>query len=142
MVKLVLISVVVGLMAAPLVAARENAASERTMNSLTDIVKAITLNNKLDESRDFAGLVQQAMARRLKPSNQSLKNLGVKQAPFVVLIGAAMPSVLAEVSFVTNRREGQLLATEAYRQRIADALADAVLRYKRTLKTANIVASQ
>jgi N-acetylmuramoyl-L-alanine amidase len=124
------------------VAARENSASERTMNSLTDIVKAITLNNKLDESKDFAALVQQAMARRLKPSNKSLKNLGVKQAPFVVLIGAAMPSVLAEVSFVTNRREGQLLRTEPYRQRIADALADAIARYRRTLKTANIVASQ
>jgi len=124
------------------VAARENAASERTMNSLTDIVRAITLNNKLDESKELAALVQQAMARRLKPSNKSLKNLGVKQAPFVVLIGAAMPSVLAEVSFITNRREGQLLRTEAYRQRIADALADSILRYRRTLKTANIAASQ
>ncbi len=124
------------------VAARENSVSERTMNSLTDIVKAIALNNKLDESKDFAALVQQAMSRRLKPSNKALKNLGVKQAPFVVLIGAAMPSVLAEVSFVTNRREGQLLRTEPYRQRIADALADAIVRYKRTLKTANIVASQ
>jgi N-acetylmuramoyl-L-alanine amidase len=123
------------------VAARENAASERTMSSLTDIVKAITLNNKLDESKELAALVQQAMARRLKPSNKSIRNLGVKQAPFVVLIGAAMPSVLAEVSFVTNRREGQLLRTEAYRQRIAEALADGILRYRRTLKTAN-VASQ
>ena len=81
------------------------------------------------------------MARRLKPTNKSLKDLGVKQAPFVVLIGAAMPSVLAEVSFVTNRREGQLLGTDAYRQRIADALADAVLRYKRTLKSANLPAT-
>jgi N-acetylmuramoyl-L-alanine amidase len=78
--------------------------------------------------------------RRLRASNKSLKNLGVKQAPFVVLIGAAMPSVLAEVSFVTNKREGQLLNTDAYRQRIADALADAILRYKRGLKTANIPA--
>jgi N-acetylmuramoyl-L-alanine amidase len=128
--------------AAEAVAARENAASERTMNSLADIVKAIALNNKLDESKDLAGLVQQAMARRLRASNKSLKDLGVKQAPFVVLIGAAMPSVLAEVSFVTNRREGQLLATDAYRQRIADALADAIVRYKRGLKTANIVAHQ
>lgn len=124
------------------VAARENSASERTMNSLTDIVKAIALNNKLDESKDLAGLVQQAMAKRLKPTNKSLKDLGVKQAPFVVLIGAMMPSVLAEVSFVTNRREAQLLRTETYRQRIADALADALVRYKRTLKTANAVASK
>jgi N-acetylmuramoyl-L-alanine amidase len=123
------------------VAARENSASERTMNSLPDIVKVIALNNKLDESKDFAALVQQALARRLRPSNNSLKDLGVKQAPFVVLIGAAMPSVLAEVSFVTNRREGQLLRGETYRQRIAEALADAVVRYKRALKGANVVAT-
>ena len=128
--------------AAEAVAARENAASERTMNSLSDIVKAIALNNKLHESKDFAGLVQQAMARRLRTSNKSLKDLGVKQAPFVVLIGASMPSVLAEVSFVTNKREGQLLGTDAYRQRVADALADAILRYKRGLKAANTVAHE
>ncbi len=124
------------------VAARENSASERTMNSLTDIVKAIALNTKLDESKDFAGLVQRAMARRLKTSNKSLKDLGVKQAPFVVLIGAGMPSVLAEVSFLTNRREGQLLGSESYRQRIAEALADGVLRYRRELKSAEVLAHQ
>lgn len=124
------------------VAARENSASERTMNSLPDIVKAIALNNKLDESKDFATLVQQALARRLRSSNKSIKDLGVKQAPFVVLIGAAMPSVLAEVSFVTNRREAQLLRNETYRQRIAEGLADAILRYKRALKNAKVVAHQ
>ncbi len=126
--------------AAEAVAARENAASERTMNSLTDMIKAIALNNKLDESKDFAGLVQEAMARRLRASNKSLRDLGVKKAPFVVLIGASMPSVLAEVSFITNKREGQLLRTDAYKQRIAEALADAILRYKRGLKPTNIVA--
>ena len=124
------------------VAARENGASERTMNNLPDIVKAIALNNKLDESKDFAKLVQQALGRMLRPSNKTLKDLGVKQAPFVVLIGAAMPSVLAEVSFVTNRREGQLLRGDAYRQRIAEALADAILRYRRALKSASVVAHQ
>ncbi len=124
------------------VAARENAASERTMNSLPDIVKAITLNNKLNESKDFASLVQDGLARRLRSANKSFKNLGVKQAPFVVLIGAAMPSVLVEVSFLTNQREGQLLRTEAYRQRIAEALADAIVRYKKNLKSANVVAHQ
>ncbi len=119
------------------VAARENAASERTMNSLPDIIKAITLNNKLNESRAFATLVQDGLARRLRSANKSLKNLGVKQAPFVVLIGAGMPSVLVEVSFLTHDREGQLLRTESYRQRIAESLADAIVRYKRALKSAN-----
>src|ERR1044072_5263984 len=61
------------------VAARENAASGRTMHSLRDIVKALTLNNKLDESRDFATMVQKSMIQRLAPSNKSLRDLGVKQ---------------------------------------------------------------
>ena len=106
------------------VAARENAASGRTMHSLPDIVKAITLNNKLDESRDFATLVQRAMIDWLRAHD--VRDLGVKQAPFVVLIGAGMPSVLAEISFVTNPQEGKLLKANAYRQRIAEALFDGV----------------
>jgi N-acetylmuramoyl-L-alanine amidase len=121
------------------VAARENAASARSMNNLTDIVKAIALNNKLDESKDFAGLVQQSLTKRLRPANKSLRDLGVKQAPFVVLIGAGMPSVLAEVSFVTHKREGELLGSDAYRQRIAEALSDAVVRYRKTLKSADYI---
>jgi N-acetylmuramoyl-L-alanine amidase len=116
------------------VAARENSASGRAMHSLPDIVRAIALNNKIDESRDFADMVQQSMVRRLGARNKQLKDLGVKQAPFVVLIGAAMPSVLAEISFVTHRQEGQLLKTAAYRQQIAEALFDAVLKYQHSLK--------
>ncbi len=116
------------------VAARENSASGRTMHNLPDIVKAIALNNKIDESRDFAAAVQAAMTQRLAQRNKQVKDLGVKQAPFVVLIGAGMPSVLAEISFVTNRQEGQLLRSGAYRQQIAQALMDAVLRYQQSLK--------
>ncbi len=116
------------------VAARENSASGRAMHSLPEIVRAIALNNKIDESRDFADMVQRSMVRRLAARNKQLKDLGVKQAPFVVLIGAEMPSVLAEISFVTNRQEGQLLKTGAYRQLIAEALLDAVLRYQQSLK--------
>ncbi len=104
------------------------------MHSLPDIVRAIALNNKIDESRDFAEMVQRSMVRRLASRNKQLKDLGVKQAPFVVLIGAEMPSVLAEISFVTNRQEGQLLKTGAYRQQIAEALLDAVVRYQQSLK--------
>jgi N-acetylmuramoyl-L-alanine amidase len=114
------------------VAARENAASARSMHSLPDIVKAITLNNKLDESRDFATLVQRAMIQRLRPHDA--RDLGVKQAPFVVLIGAGMPSVLAEISFLSNRQDGTLLKTGAYRQQIAQALFDAVVSYQQALR--------
>ena len=115
-------------------AARENSGSAQTMHRLPEIVKAIALNNKMDESRDFAAIVQRAMVRRLATRNKNLRDLGVKQAPFVVLIGAAMPSVLAEISFVTNKQEGALLKTPAYRQQIAEALHDAVVRYQASLK--------
>src|SRR5207344_3631693 len=64
------------------VAARENAASGQAMGALPDFVKAIALNNKLDESRDFATLVQESMVTRLGETNKTVKNLGVKQAPF------------------------------------------------------------
>ena len=110
------------------------------MHNLPDIIKAIALNNKLDESRDLAGMVQEAMVTRLRRSNKNLRNLGVKKAPFVVLIGAGMPSVLAEMSFLTNRQELQLLKTAAYKQRIAEALHAAVMRYRRSLKRPGQVA--
>jgi N-acetylmuramoyl-L-alanine amidase len=116
------------------VAARENAGSGQTMRKLPDIVRAIALNNKIDESRDFADMVQHSMARKLSARNKALRNIGVKQAPFVVLIGAAMPSVLAEMSFVTNKQDAALLKTGVYRQQIAEALFDAVLRYQQSLK--------
>ncbi len=122
--------------AAEVVAARENAASARTMRQLPDIVKAIALNNKIDESRDFASLVQSSMMDRLKRSNKGAKDLGVKQAPFMVLIGATMPSILAEVSFLTNRQEAALLRSSAYRQQIAAALLNGVMRYQKSLKVA------
>jgi N-acetylmuramoyl-L-alanine amidase len=118
------------------VAARENASSTLTMSHLNDLVKQIALNSKLDESRDLARHVQSAMVRKLRASNQQVRDLGVKQAPFVVLVGASMPSVLVEVSFLTNKQEGRMLGTGAYRQRIAEALLDGVRRYLRTLKRA------
>ena len=123
------------------VAARENSASGKTMHSLPEIVRAIALNNKIDESRDFADMVQKSMVRRLATRNKLVRDLGVKQAPFVVLIGAGMPSVLAEISFITNKQDGSLLKTGAYRQQIAESLFDAVVRYQRSLKGVRAVAS-
>jgi N-acetylmuramoyl-L-alanine amidase len=122
------------------VAARENSGSGRTMHSLPEIVRAIALNNKIDESRDFADMVQKSMVQRLSARNGAIRDLGVKQAPFVVLIGAGMPSVLAEISFLTHKQEGQLLKMSAYRQTIAEALFDAILRYQRSLKAKSAIA--
>jgi len=124
------------------VAARENSASGQTMHNLPDIVKAITLNNKLDESRDFATLVQRAMIDKLSASNKQIRDLGVRQAPFVVLIGAGMPSILAEISFLTHQQEGKLLKTQAYRQKIAEALFAGVQEYQRSLKAVKTAARQ
>jgi N-acetylmuramoyl-L-alanine amidase len=124
------------------VAARENAASTQAMGGLPDFVKAIALNNKLDESRDFALHVQRAMVERQKTVNKLLKDLGVKQAPFVVLIGANMPSVLAEMGFVTNAPEAKLLKANAYRQKIAESLFNAIRKYQTSLKNVSTVALQ
>ena len=123
-------------------AARENSSSGRTMHSLPEIVRAIALNNKIDESRDFASTVQRSMVRKLVTQDSKIRDLGVKQAPFVVLIGAGMPSVLAEISFLTNRHDAQLLKTPAYRQQIAEALQDAILRYQGSLKKMRTVAAR
>jgi N-acetylmuramoyl-L-alanine amidase len=116
------------------VAARENAASGQGMGELPDVVKTIALNNKLDESRDLATIVQREMIARLRPANKPLRDLGVKQAPFVVLIGAAMPSVLAEISFMTNLQDAKLLKSTSYRQKIAEALFEAIRSYQASLK--------
>ena len=115
------------------VAARENLAAGGKMKDLQNLLEAIAANSKLQESRDFAGTIQRAMVNALREVNGEVRDLGVKQAPFFVLIGARMPSVLAEVSFLSNRREADLLATDAYRDRIADALVEGVLRYRKAL---------
>ena len=122
------------------VAARENADSTETMSHLNEVVKQIALHNKLDESRELATQLQTALVRRLRSTDKGLRDLGVKQAPFVVLIGASMPSVLVEMAFMTNRHEYQLLTTDAYRQRLAESLSDGVTRYLRSLKKADGVA--
>ncbi|HWI17910.1 MAG TPA: N-acetylmuramoyl-L-alanine amidase, partial [Vicinamibacterales bacterium] len=118
------------------IAARENATSAKEMHQLPDLIKAISLNNKLDESRDLANMVQESLVSTLKRTNKDVRSRGVKKAPFVVLIGAAMPSVLAEISFLTNKQELQLVKTSAYKDRIAQALYSAVLRYRKSLKGA------
>ena len=116
------------------IAARENAGSSKSMRHLPDIVQAIALNNKIDESRDFATIVQSTLYQELRKTNRTLKNLGVKQAPFMVLVGATMPSVLAEISFMSNSAEATLLKTDRYKQQIAEALLAGIMRYQNSLK--------
>jgi N-acetylmuramoyl-L-alanine amidase len=112
------------------------------MGSLPDIVKAIAMNNKIDESRDFAAMLQQSMHTQLLKADRNARNLGVKQAPFMVLVGATMPSALTEVSFLTHRQEAALLRSTSYRQQIAEALVAGIIKYQQSLKAAPKVAAQ
>ncbi len=111
------------------VAARENAISNRSVHELSGLVRTIALSDKIDESREFAANVQQSLYTGLAPGNERLKNRGVKQAPFVVLIGANMPSILAEISFLTNPDDASELEQPAYRERLAEALFTGVAQY-------------
>ena len=111
------------------VAARENAVSDQSIHQLSDLVKKITLKDKIDESREFASDVEESLYGGLQSGNAGLKNRGVKKAPFVVLIGANMPSILAEISFVTNPRDASQLRQPDYRQRVAESLYKGVAKY-------------
>jgi N-acetylmuramoyl-L-alanine amidase len=110
-------------------AARENAVSDQSIHQLSDLVKKIALKDKIEESREFAGDVQQGLYGGLQKGNAGLKDRGVKKAPFVVLIGANMPSILAEISFVTNAKDARQLQEPEYRERVAESLYKGVAKY-------------
>ncbi len=111
------------------VAARENAVSEKSIHELQDLVKKIALKEKIEESREFAGDVQESLYGGLALHNAGIRNRGVKKAPFIVLIGANMPSILAEISFVSNPTDERKLETSEHRQRIAESLYRGVSKY-------------
>jgi N-acetylmuramoyl-L-alanine amidase len=112
------------------VASRENAVSGSSIHQLSDLVKKITLKDKIAESREFASDVESSLYSGLEKGNDGLKNRGVKKAPFVVLIGANMPSILAEISFVTNPKDASQLREPEYRQRVAESLFKGVAKYE------------
>ena len=114
-------------------AATENASSGRSVFELQNLVRQIALNDKVAESREFATHVQAGLK-----SLGSGKDRGVKRAPFMVLIGASMPSILAEIGFLSNSREAALLKTPAYRQRVAQALAKGIAKYAETLSRMDV----
>ena len=124
------------------VAARENAVSEKSIHELQDLVKKITLKEKIDESRELASDVQQSLYAGLSPKNPLLRNRGVKKAPFVVLIGANMPSILAEISFVSNPSDEKKLETPEYRQKIAESLYKGIAKYISGLSGVKVASKQ
>lgn len=111
------------------VAARENAVSAKSIHELQDLVKKITLKDKIDESREFAADVQKSLHSGIAGSSPAVRNRGVKKAPFIVLIGANMPSILAEISFLSNPADEKRLQTPQYRQNLAEYLYRGIERY-------------
>jgi N-acetylmuramoyl-L-alanine amidase len=111
------------------VAARENASSTYTVGELGDLVKKIAVNDKIAESKEFASVVQRTLfadARKLIPAS---RDRGVRSAPFVVLMGANMPSILAEVSFISNPKDEKVLGDKGSQKAIARSLYAGISNY-------------
>jgi N-acetylmuramoyl-L-alanine amidase len=117
------------------VATRENSLSQGAVHDLQDLIKKIARNEKIEESKEFASDVQDSLTQRLQLVSHSEKNRGVKKAPFVVLIGANMPSVLSEISFISNPNDERLLRKGDQRQRIADGLYHGIASYLDSLNS-------
>jgi N-acetylmuramoyl-L-alanine amidase len=120
------------------VAARENAISAATMKDLQGLVKSITLNSKINESRDFASAVHESLIGSLRRGYPDIQDRGVRTAPFYVLIGANMPSILAEIAFVSHPEEEKLLRTGARREQIAQSLLAGVKSYLETINRGGV----
>ena len=114
-------------------AARENAGSAKTVGELHDLLQLISLNDKIEESATLARDIENAVEKQEERVNAHAQDRGVKRAPFVVLIGASMPSVLAEIGFLTNSRDEANLNKSEYRQKIAEALYRGIARYHQSL---------
>jgi N-acetylmuramoyl-L-alanine amidase len=115
------------------VAARENVSTARNIRDLPDLVKAITKADKSAESRELAGILQKKLYGSVQRLFPATKNRGVRTAPFVVLVGANMPSVLAEVGFVSNPRDERLLKRMDSHKRLAEGLYAGIEGYMKAL---------
>ncbi len=115
------------------VAARENATTVRNIRDLESLVKKIAQADKSAESRELAAIIQKKLYLGVQKVSPAARNRGVRSAPFVVLIGANMPSVLAEVAFISNPRDESLLKKEDNRERLAKALFAGIEGYMKSL---------
>ncbi|HKF53764.1 MAG TPA: N-acetylmuramoyl-L-alanine amidase, partial [Candidatus Acidoferrales bacterium] len=116
-------------------ASRENALSDESIHQLQDLIKQIANNDKIEESRELASDIQTSLTGQLREISTAERNRGVKKAPFVVLIGADMPSVLAEISFLSNPTDEKLLEKPTQRQRIAQGIFRGMERYLSSLNS-------
>ena len=115
------------------VAARENASAHNSVYDLKDLVQSIAQHDKIEESREFAQSIQTSLQALEVKHSPTAKDRGIRKAPFVVLIGAQMPSVLAEIGFLSNPHEESLLNRPEHRQKLAEALYRGLFRYAQTL---------
>ena len=120
------------------VAARENASSQEGVHELQDLVKRIARTEKIDESKEFAEDIQDSLAKRIEKSGRSIRNRGVRKAPFVVLIGADMPSILTEISFLSNPADEKLLKQPEQRQKMAEGLYQGVASYLQSMNSVTV----
>ncbi|MFB3905498.1 MAG: N-acetylmuramoyl-L-alanine amidase [Acidobacteriota bacterium] len=121
------------------VASRENAGSQRNIHELENLLRQIALTDYHAESRQLAGMVQTNLWTQMKPFQPRQKNRGVKKAPFIVLIGANMPSVLTEVGFISNLSDEKFLKQDMARATLAEALYKGIEEYFRALGTVPLV---
>lgn len=112
-----------------LLAAQENATSTKNISDLEAILSDLMKNAKVNESSRLAGYVQKALVRTLKPKYKGIKDHGVKQAPFYVLLGADMPSILVEIAFISNPKECRRLNTAAYQEDVVDGIVRGIQSY-------------
>ena len=117
------------------VAARENAAANRSVHELQDLLSKIVLKETIDESREFAANVQRSLHRGLAKDIKGLRNRGVRKAPLMVLIGAKMPAVLVEIGFISNPSDEKLLKSSTHRQKVAQHIYSGIVGYADTLST-------
>jgi N-acetylmuramoyl-L-alanine amidase len=115
------------------IAARENAGSDKSIGELRDLVQSIAQNDKIAESQTFATDIQSSIFTQAAKGNLAAHDRGVKKAPFVVLIGAHMPSVLAEIGFLSNPKDESNLNKPEYRQKIAESLYRGIAQYSQSL---------
>lgn len=114
------------------VAARENATAQEGVHDLETLVKKIAQTEKIDESKEFAQDIQDSLAKR---TQKNVKDRGVRKAPFVVLIGADMPSILTEISFLSNPADEKLLKQPEQRQKVAEGLFQGISSYLQNMNS-------
>lgn len=115
-------------------AARENGTSLEKVSLLQAILFDLMANYKLNDSAHLAEEVQKALYRKLQGHYPSTKNLGVKQGPFYVLVGATMPSILVETAFISNEAEEERLRDSSYQERAAEGVLEGIKAYISSLK--------